>query len=919
MTENFIEQKGRFMPTIDENIRRIDNVICRHLDNIEDSSRGAISQDILEQLMKFINHIMLKFYADGASISINEENIAKATEYAQINSELSVLYKFSNFLKSVTTQFTLDEDGSERLMLKYYQYLLETKDLLDQYYGINILHNLEKFPLRTDATLQEYYTKISEKINQYPANFTGDRRNKYYIQKVKPLFVNGQIYREITFAPVDDRKNKSKTNRVIAFTKLRITKRYASSFRIVSETIEILGKTMPINIIVGWEISIRDCEFQNFISLIEGKREKVSRDEQRIICKFLTEKRFTLNDLMEFPDYAYDTLTTTWRNQLRFPVFIDVLDYCRNIIRSECAGKNLLRYLLYSMNNAIIKNQRGSTPNSNLSNLYIMNGSIQFDNLPFNRSPIGHNPKSGTVFNCIPCNNRQPELFARFIRNNTEIKGQLFTDITETDNFDNINELIRRYNDSLWFGHKPRSNLMLENNQVFINEYKIDTCTVIKKLQELSASGIKDYHDDVECWLFLEDYEIDCREKRHIISQIFSESKVGVIYGSAGVGKSTLINHVSHYFDNEYKLYLTQTNPAKENLMQKIDAENTIFSTIASFLNQESGLTEYGLLVIDECSTVSNSDMVAILNTAKFKALLLVGDTYQIDSIQFGNWFSVLRSFLPESAIFELTTPHRTENQELLELWKKVRNMEDDTKEVIERESCSLKVDTSLLSAVEKDEAILCLNYDGLYGINNINRFLQESNPNPAFKWDIQQYKVGDPVLFLESDRFRPVIYNNMKGTIVGIKIIDEDTINERIRFDIELGKKIEKNEAMFSNLQLLECEDDNKSVVRFYVHKVKSVDEDGDENNSRTIVPFQVAYAVSIHKAQGLEYNSVKIVITDEVEELVTHNVFYTAITRAREKLKIYWTPETEEKVISRIKPRDISRDVEILKTYLN
>ena len=59
------------------------------------------------------------------------------------------------------------------------------------------------------------------------------------------------------------------------------------------------------------------------------------------------------------------------------------------------------------------------------------------------------------------------------------------------------------------------------------------------------------------------------------------------------------------------------------------------------------------------------------------------------------------------------------------------------------------------------------------------------------------------------------------------------------------------------------------------------------------------------------------KIVITDEVEELITHNVFYTAITRAREKLKIYWTPETEEKVISRIKPRDISRDVEILKTY--
>ena len=47
-------------------------------------------------------------------------------------------------------------------------------------------------------------------------------------------------------------------------------------------------------------------------------------------------------------------------------------------------------------------------------------------------------------------------------------------------------------------------------------------------------------------------------------------------------------------------------------------------------------------------------------------------------------------------------------------------------------------------------------------------------------------------------------------------------------------------------------------------MHKLKSADEDGDDHGSRTVVPFQVAYAVSIHKAQGLEYNSVKIVITD-------------------------------------------------------
>lgn len=65
------------MPRIDDSIRRIDNVICRHLDSIEDSTRGAISQDILEQLMKFVNHIMLKFYSNGTDIEITETYLSK--------------------------------------------------------------------------------------------------------------------------------------------------------------------------------------------------------------------------------------------------------------------------------------------------------------------------------------------------------------------------------------------------------------------------------------------------------------------------------------------------------------------------------------------------------------------------------------------------------------------------------------------------------------------------------------------------------------------------------------------------------------------------------------------------------------------------------------------------------------------------
>ena len=73
----------------------------------------------------------------------------------------------------------------------------------------------------------------------------------------------------------------------------------------------------------------------------------------------------------------------------------------------------------------------------------------------------------------------------------------------------------------------------------------------------------------------------------------------------------------------------------------------------------------------------------------------------------------------------------------------------------------------------------------------------------------------------------------------------------------------------------------------------------------------------MSIHKSQGLEYNSVKVVITDEVDERITHNIFYTAITRAKEKLKIYWSPETEKSVLKKMTPKNSNLDVSLLKQF--
>lgn len=164
-------------------------------------------------------------------------------------------------------------------------------------------------------------------------------------------------------------------------------------------------------------------------------------------------------------------------------------------------------------------------------------------------------------------------------------------------------------------------------------------------------------------------------------------------------------------------------------------------------------------------------------------------------------------------------------------------------------------------------------------------------------------FKVGDPVLFNETERFRPVIFNNMKGKIVGI-----DAGAGWITFDIDLERDIGADDLWGTELRWV-----RDSIVQFDVFERGNTDEDDETVN--TLVPFQIAYAVSIHKAQGLEYDSVKVVITDANEEHISHSIFYTAITRARRRLEIFWTPETQQRILSRLTVRENTKDESLLK----
>ena len=65
------------------------------------------------------------------------------------------------------------------------------------------------------------------------------------------------------------------------------------------------------------------------------------------------------------------------------------------------------------------------------------------------------------------------------------------------------------------------------------------------------------------------------------------------------------------------------------------------------------------------------------------------------------------------------------------------------------------------------------------------------------------------------------------------------------------------------------------------------------------------------------MEYKSVKIVINDEIGDIINHNIFYTAITRTKENLKIYWTPECMNKVIKNFVIRN-NDDINIIKNKI-
>lgn len=896
------------MATIREQIQSVDNAICRNITSLSDQP-ALLAQNILAQLRNLVEGAAVLLYHTHSS-PLNAEfdyrTIVKpALSFIKGQRKLNFLGQFHKLLQLSTSHYTFDGDTSERLMLKYYEYLYRLRSTLQDNCGFSVLKNLEEFPVDLDPSLCEYHEKIAARIETirsvraFPQGST--TRSRYYIHKIRPFFLNGRIYYEITFCSAINKI--SKFDRIIAFTDIDMTDKYSAMLTLWRDSIQVLGQTMPITIILEWEVSIRPCEFNNFARLF-GMRIKVKTNtkEYLYLMRGLTNGSHNLLGLIDMPEREYNRVRAEATDGDATPQIFPVLDEARRITRAGNPGKNVIRYLMLRMHNQILKLPHNRDSCERLSGLNLTYSCIPFDTMPFCTSMPGHNPRYWDLIESLDTNGRKHELLARRVKNNVERHGILYTPAADLEEYGDVNNLISCYNSNLYYKHTERR-LEQDKKYAFIRGYENETVSIVEKLREYSSTGIAGYTQAVEYWINRTPSAIDDPVKKNALEQLFSQSRVALIYGAAGTGKSTMVDHIAQYFNDKQKLFLAHTNPAVDNLKRKVTAQNSEFRTISSQIHRSAIEPEYDLLIIDECSTVSNMDLIKVLERTSFRLLVLVGDEYQIESIQFGNWFSIIRSFIPNSSVFELTTPFRTSNSKLLNFWNKVRTIEDDIAETIAHYGFSTILDNTLFETQGQNEIILCLNYDGLYGINNINRFLQSSNPGAATTWRMSTYKIGDPVLFNDTERFWPVIYNNLKGRIVHIAHTPG-----QIQFDVELDRPLSEFDVVGGELEWIEG-----STVRFSVYDYAHTSDEGDDSLNTT-VPFQVAYAVSIHKAQGLEYDSVKIVITDANEDDITHSIFYTAVTRARESLRIFWTPATQHNVLKRLGRSANHRDVAIL-----
>lgn len=886
------EEAKRIIEVCDEEITdSIENL------SILNRNRDNISRRILTRLNDLcVSALLLNAIGQGYS----QPDIAFAWEYALLKIDTKYLANFYRGLQYIGRR--IPEDGqSERLMLKYYNFMWQIRKSLHESHGIAVLKNLEKFQAYTgtDELDQQYYALVAEAFHATKHEPPYKSGTRFYVQKKTPFYIDTERYFEVTLQQAG--MYASKYNRITAYTQLNISTNYSVKITYVPATINLWGVNTEIKIISGWNVSV-DPKCLNKLSRILNMSSSLSSNygEYHALMQFLTQTGMNFLEMIDLREVKFGEVLETVYGHSNTTQFKDVLQKLRNDYSagSTVFGRYTVRYLLLNLREELLARVMPSQFNSKwkYSDVYLSKKCIPFEKNPLisnlagsNTSTIGQAKYLASIVEKEKTEAAVPYwTIMRSIQETGEIYCDLGSDLTETS--------IQKFNAQLdaWEINQGYQ-ISVNGNIAFITSYEKSTLFILRRLLELSHIPNKGQKEFNEKYLKQGTIIFTDEKKEKTLKYVFTNSQVLLIYGAAGTGKTTLINMISTMMVNRRKLFLTKTHTALQNLQRRIEnpGPSADFVSIDSFTKKVS-LPDYDIIFVDECSTIDNRIMKIFLDKIRPDTfLVLVGDTYQIESIDFGNWFSYAKDLVrTQGANVELVSTWRTKDKSLIALWKEVRNKGPLITEYLAMDGpFSENIGEGIFNSEIKDEVILCLNYDGKFGLNNMNNYFQNANTEKPVTWKEWKYKVGDPILFNETNRFS-LLYNNLKGRIVHIHKLDD-----RIKFTVDVSIFLTEKDCKNDGLKFVDVTEDG-TRIRF---DVLAFEENmPEEERIKTIVPFQLAYAVSIHKAQGLEYQSVKVVIPSNNTERITHGIFYTAITRAKEKLKIFWSAETMQNIVA-------------------
>ena len=496
--------------------------------------------------------------------------------------------------------------------------------------------------------------------------------------------------------------------------------------------------------------------------------------------------------------------------------------------------------------------------------------------------------------------------------------GNGHTYLPETDLLSQASELLRVEPESIekhLMDMQIDKRLVIRESEgvrvVYASQYYYMEMGVARMLHDLNIRG-REPEEKIRKKLLQiqkeESIELDEKQVQAVVEAV--NSGLLIITGGPGTGKTTTINTIIRYFESEEMeiLLAAPTGRAAKRMTEATGYEARTIHRLLEisgmpgdersigmhFERNEENPLDADAVIIDETSMVDIHLMQSLLKAVNpGTRLILVGDVNQLPSVGPGNvlkdvieagCFNVVmltRIFRQASQSDIVVNAHKINAGETVPLGKKSNDFlfikRDDPNMIINAMITLVqKKLPGYVGADPYDIQIMTPMRKGALGVERLNTILQEYlNPPDKSKLEKESggvtFRVGDKVMQIKNNY-------NIEWEVRNKYGIPVDKGTGIYNGDIGIIREIN----LFAELVTVEFDEG-----RMVEYSFKQMEE------------LELAYAITIHKSQGSEYPAVVIPIFSGPKMLMTRNLIYTAVTRARACVCLVGVPEVFQAMV--------------------